>query len=81
MLGVFKYERLPTFFFSYGKIGHDEKHCGVVIEKQSMEKQYGDWLRTGSMSKGSNEGLRESGKCRHGLKTDSFRGSGNGGHE
>ena len=77
----FKYERLPTFCFSCGKIGHDEKHCGVVTEKQSMEKQYGDWLRAGSMSKGSNKGLRESGKSRHGVKTDSFRGSGSGGRE
>ena len=77
----FKYERLPTFCFSCGKLGHDEKHCGVVTEKQSMEKKYGDWLRVGSMSKGPNEGLKELGKSRHGLKTDSFRGSGSGGHE
>ena len=77
----FKYERLPTFCFSCGKIGHDEKHCGVVTKKQVMEKQYGDWLRAGSMSKGSNEGFRESGKSRHGVKTDSFSGSGNGGRE
>ena len=77
----FKYERLLTFCFKCGKIGHDEKHCGVVTEKQSMEKQYGDWLRAGSMSKGSNEGLRESGKSKHGLKINSFRGSGSGGHE
>ena len=76
----FKYERLPTFCFSCGKLGHDEKHCGVVAEKQSMEKQYGDWLRAGSTSKGPNEGLRDSGKSRHGLRTDSFRGSGSGGH-
>ena len=77
----FKYERLPTFCFSCGKIGHDEKHCGVVTEKQSMEKKYGDWLRARSMSKGSNEGLRESGKSIHDLKIDSLRGSGSDGHE
>ena len=43
-----------------------------------MEKQYGEWLRAGSMSKGLNEGFRESGNGRHDLKISSFRGSGNG---
>ena len=76
----FKYERLPTFCFSYRKLGHDEKHSGMVTEKQSMEKKYGDWLRAGSTSKGPNEGLRDSRKSRHGSRTDSFRGSGSGGH-
>ena len=56
------------------------KHCGVVTEKQSMEKQYGDWLKAGSTSKGPNEGLRDSRKSIHGSRTDSFRGSGSGGH-
>ena len=46
-----------------------------------MEKQYGEWLRAGSMSKGSNEGFRESGNGKHDLKIGSFRGSGSGGHE
>ena len=46
----------------------------MVTEKQSVEKQYGDWLKAGSTSK-------ESGKSRHGLKADSFRGSGSGVHE
>ena len=77
----FKYERLPTFCFSYGKIGHDEKHCRVVTKKQSMEKKYGEWLRAGSVSKGSNEGFRESRNGKHNLKISSFRGSGSGGHE
>ena len=52
----------------------------MVAKKQSMEKQYGDWLRAGSTSKGPNEGLRDSGKSRHGLRTDSFKGSGSSGH-
>ena len=46
-----------------------------------MEKQYGDWLRAGSTSKGSNEEVRDSGKSRYGSKTESFRGSDKGGHE
>ena len=77
----FKYERLPTFCFSCGKIGHDEKHCRVVTEKQSMEKQYGEWLRVGSMSKGLNEGFRESGSGRHDFKIGGFRNSGSGSYE
>ena len=46
-----------------------------------MEKQYGEWLRAGSMLKGSNEGFKESGNGRHDLKIGSFRGSSSGGHE
>ena len=29
----FKYERLPTFCFFYGKIGHDMKHCNVCLDR------------------------------------------------
>ena len=29
---AFKYERLPTFCFSCGKLGHDDKHCTMVSE-------------------------------------------------
>ena len=56
----FKYERLSTFCFTYRKIGHDEKHCGMVIEKQPLECQYGEWMRVGGTSKGTNEGSRAS---------------------
>ena len=52
----FKYERLPTFCFTCRKIGHDDKHCGIEIEKQPLERQYGEWMRAGSASKGANEG-------------------------
>nr|POF03349.1 hypothetical protein CFP56_51352 [Quercus suber] len=61
----FKYERLPTFCFTYGKIGHDEKHYDMVMEKQPTERQYGEWLRAGSTSKGTNEGSRGSGSGSH----------------
>ena len=53
----------------------------MVAKKQSMEKQYGEWLKAGSMSKGSNEGFRESRNGRHDLKIGSFRGSGSASHE
>ena len=29
----FKYERLRTFCFFYGKIGHDMKHCNVCLDR------------------------------------------------
>uniref|UniRef100_A0A7N2LHY1 Uncharacterized protein n=1 Tax=Quercus lobata TaxID=97700 RepID=A0A7N2LHY1_QUELO len=60
---------------------HDEKHCGLVMEKQPIEKQYGDWLRAGSISKGTNEGSRGSGSSSHETKNDGSRGSGSESHE
>lgn len=45
----FKYEKLPTFCFYCGIVGHQEKNCGQKVEdarKQTIiEDQYGDWLR------------------------------------
>nr|POE92087.1 uncharacterized protein CFP56_29631 [Quercus suber] len=61
----FKYERLPTFCFTCGKIDHDEKHCGMEIEKQPLERQYGEWLRAGGVSKGANEGAKAPGSSKH----------------
>ncbi|KAL0002837.1 hypothetical protein SO802_016618 [Lithocarpus litseifolius] len=61
----FKYERLPTFCFTCGKIGHDEKHCGVEIEKQPLERQYGEWMRARGVSKGANEGSKVAGNSSH----------------
>lgn len=42
---TFKYERLPTFCFIYGKMGHDDRHCHMSIEEHNTSWQYGDWLR------------------------------------
>ena len=42
---TFKYERLPTVYFIYGKLGHDNKHCPTSDVWQSACHQYGDWLR------------------------------------
>ena len=41
----FKYERLPTFCYLCGRLGHDDKHCLECIEYLNSPRQYGDWLR------------------------------------
>ena len=46
----FRYERLPTFCFQCGMLGHDEKHCLVPPDQQNP-RQYGDWLRAQGNSK------------------------------
>ena len=50
----FRYERLPTFFFLYGMLGHDDKHCQVPTDQQGTPKQYGEWLRANGSFKGGN---------------------------
>ena len=51
----YKYERLPTFCFICGMMGHDDKHCHVSSDRQHATPQYGEWLRAFSTSKsGSN---------------------------
>ena len=41
----FRYERLPTFCFHCGRLGHDLKHCQEISNSQDSSNQYGDWLR------------------------------------
>lgn len=43
----FKYERLSTFCFVCGILGHAEKDCAVVYANpdKEIEKAYGPWLR------------------------------------
>lgn len=44
----FKYERLPTFCFMCGKVGHSEKFCEFFFQNFSLleSKRFGAWLRT-----------------------------------
>lgn len=46
----FRYERLPTFYFVCGIIGHPEKFCPKAFEGVNMEteKPFGAWLRAAS---------------------------------
>ncbi|KAK9988603.1 hypothetical protein SO802_028842 [Lithocarpus litseifolius] len=54
----FRYERLPTFYYVCGKIGHDEKHCSVKQDGQQVDRQYREWLRASSTNKGGFEHTR-----------------------
>ena len=50
----FKYERLPTFCFLSGILGHDEWHCSGNSNNSEADRQYGDWLRAnGGLKSGS----------------------------
>ena len=41
----FKYERLPSFCYVCGYLGHDGKHCQNQPYNPDSPKQYGEWLR------------------------------------
>ena len=38
----FWYERLPTFCYICGILGHDEKHCQLIPIEQHSGRQYGE---------------------------------------
>lgn len=43
----FKYEKIPTFCFIYGIVGHSEKFSGKLFEmsENNIVKPYGPWMR------------------------------------
>ena len=59
-----KYERLGMFCYFCGFVGHNLKHCAgfFVAEKngETMDLQYGDWLKAVGGWQKQQQGLRES---------------------
>ncbi|XP_023929268.1 uncharacterized protein LOC112040617 [Quercus suber] len=51
----FRYERLPTFCYICGILGHDEKHCHLNPMEQHSERQYGEWLKAEGAVKSDGE--------------------------
>nr|POF23150.1 uncharacterized protein CFP56_63612 [Quercus suber] len=51
----FRYEKLPTFYYRCGILGHDKKHCQASSLEQSAGKQYGEWLKASGGMKGGDE--------------------------
>ena len=56
---TFKYERLPSFCFHCGILGHDEKRCSRYSSNSEALKQYGDWLQANGSSKSGLEKSRK----------------------
>lgn len=56
----FKYERLSSFCFVCGKLGHAERECSVVYDNpdKTIVRAYGAWLRAPTKSASVNTGSR-----------------------
>ncbi|KAL0012991.1 hypothetical protein SO802_000060 [Lithocarpus litseifolius] len=70
----FKYERLPTFCFRCGKMGHDEKRCQAHTDKHISTPQYGDWLRAYGASKSVSSRPRSFSNGSHSIGDDNQSG-------
>ena len=64
----FRYERLPTFCYICGILGHDEKHCQASSLEQLSGRQYGEWLKASGTLKigGEKEKLKEQTEAKKG---------------
>lgn len=56
----FKYERLGTFCFVCGIVGHTEKDCNIVYAnpEKEIERAYGTWLRAQNRNTRNGPGAR-----------------------
>lgn len=56
----FKYERLSSFCFVCGKLGHAERECSVVYAhpEKTIVRAYGSWLRAPAKNASMNMGSR-----------------------
>ncbi|XP_074346236.1 uncharacterized protein LOC141685007 [Apium graveolens] len=56
----FKYEKMGTFYFVCGIIGHSERDCAIIYANhdKQIDKAYGTWLRAQSKGAKPNAGSR-----------------------
>ena len=53
VIAVFKYERLPDFYYICGRLDHQELDCDDVVQMTitdgKVKREYGSWLCTKSI--------------------------------